>query len=287
LPERLRIVQLSPKHVLVPDVRVTAAWDPELLEMFKRSIRDMGIQAPIVCVEEDGKFWLVDGLHRLDEAKLNNQRSISVAVVSGTMRDVLLKNLVINRLRGKTPPTQMAKVVSELHHKYKMGFAQIAKETGLRQDYVEKMVQVCSATPEVLEALDREEIPVGVAWEISRVPDRAVQGRLLAQARHFRIKVDDMRDIVEETLRILAEKRKEPEKPLPTEAPKPPTAKCQFCGQEHLIAQVAGAVLCRRCFGIAYDHIQELLAKRQHYDREAREAAEKAVEGPATQGSGS
>lgn len=277
MSSKMRIVNLNPKDVVVPDIRVTSEWEPELLEMFRKSMKDMGMQSPIIVVHDGGKWILVDGLHRLDEAKLNNFPRIQAAAIQGSMKDVHLKNLVLNRLRGKTPPTQMARVVVELQEKHKMNPGTIAQSTGLRREYVDQMLELGKAEPEVLTSLDQEEIPVGVAWNIARIQDRDVQLRLLAQARMYRLSVKDMKEVVDETRTILEQRRKASAAPPPTAPPKVHTVKCKLCQQDFLPAELAGVVMCRRCYGLAYDHIQELLRKREHFDPATREKAEKAA----------
>ena len=277
MTSKMRIVNLNPKEVLVPDVRVTSKWEPELLEMFRQSMRDMGMQSPIIVVEEKGKSLLVDGLHRLEAAKLNNTPKIQAAMIPGTMKDVHLKNLVLNRLRGKTPPTQMAKVCKELQLTHNMSVGDIAQSTGLRREYVDQMFELSKAQPEVLASLDEEEIPVGVAWNIARVQDRDVQLRLLAQARMYRLKVQDCKEIVDETLEILKRKEQAGAEQPTTPPPQVHTVKCKLCQQDYLPSELAGVVMCRRCYGLAYDYIQERIRKREHFDKEAHAAAEKAA----------
>ena len=52
-----------------------------------------------------------DGLHRLQEAQAQGQREIKAYVFKGSLAQVHLLNLQLNHMRGKTPPTQMARVV--------------------------------------------------------------------------------------------------------------------------------------------------------------------------------
>jgi len=274
---KMRIISLNPKDVQVPDVRVTSQWEPELLEMFRKSMKDMGMQSPIIVVEEAGKWILVDGLHRLEEAKLNDHPKIQAAVVRGSMKDVHLKNLVLNRLRGKTPPTQMAKVLIELQEKHNMNPGAIAQSIGFRREYVDQMLELGKAEPEVLTSLDQEEISVGVGWNIARIQDRDVQLRLLGQARMYRLSVKDMKDVVDETRLILEQREKASKEPPSPEPPKVHTVNCKLCGEAHLPAELAGVIACRRCYGLAYDHIQELLKKREHFDKPTREKAEAAA----------
>ncbi len=61
----MRIRNVNPNHIKVPEVRVTSRWDSDALAEFKASIAAIGILEPPVCIESDGDLFLVDGLHRV------------------------------------------------------------------------------------------------------------------------------------------------------------------------------------------------------------------------------
>jgi len=250
-------MSLKPTAIKIPDVRVTSSWEPELLTMFKDSIKAMGIVEPIIAIQDKDDFWLVDGLHRLHEAQLNNQPRVQVAVIPGNLRDVYLKNLMLNRLRGKTKASEMVKVVKHLETEFKMDMDSIANETGLKRDYVEKMMVVGRVREEVLQDLDAERIGVGHAAEIARIRDPEVQLRLLIQCKQYDLTVKDLADVVTKTLEILAEREKAGGG-QPTAPPIPPaTIPCHLCDIERPIKTVKGFNVCQWCFAVAYEAVQK------------------------------
>jgi len=260
LSEKPKMVSLKPTQIKVPEIRVTSSWEPELFAMFKDSVKAMGIVEPIVVIKDGEDHWLVDGLHRLEEAQLNNMSRVQAVVLPMTLKDVYLKNLMLNRLRGKTKTSEMARVVTHLEQEFKMDMDSIAKETGLKRDYVEKMLVVGRVRAEVLKDLDAERIGVGHAYEIGRIEDQDVQLRLLIQTRQYDLTVDALRDIVDETIKILQKRTETPNQPPgPTPLP-PPTIKCHMCDIERDIKQVRGFNLCQWCFSIAYEAIQKAKA---------------------------
>jgi ParB family chromosome partitioning protein len=252
---RPRIVNLDPNKISIPDVRVTSTWDPELLEMFKKDIEGSGIEQPLLLAKEGKTFWLVDGLHRLEEAKLQGLKRVPCVVREMGMRDVLLKNLKLNRLRGGTKASEMVRVMNELTSKHGLGIEDIVKETGFRRDYVEKLLETARAEAEVLEALDREEISVSHAWEISRVPNRDIQLRLLGQVFTYRLAAKDLHNVVNDTLEILHKRQQLEKKPSAPEPTAIPTVKCHLCENEWPIRKVVGINICMACYGIAHEAI--------------------------------
>jgi len=260
LSEKPKLVNLKPTQIKIPDVRVTSSFEPELLSMFRDSIKAMGIVEPIVVLKEGEDFWLVDGLHRLQEAQLNNLPRVQVVAIPGSLKDVYLKNLMLNRLRGKTKASEMCKVVKHLENEFKMTMEEIAKETGLKRDYVEKMMIVGRVREEVLKDLDSERISVGHAYEIGRIEDPDVQLRLLIQCKQYDLTVDALRDIVTETIKIMKERDESPT-PTPGPTPLPPaTIQCHLCELERPIKTVKGFNVCQWCFSIAYEAISKAKA---------------------------
>ena len=261
MSEKVKIRYVKPADIEIPPIRITSSWDPDLLEMFRRSVASMGVKEPIMCVEEADKIILVDGLHRLDEAKRQNVDRIPIAVIQGTMRDVMLQNLVLNRLRGKTKASEMVKVIGSLQSDYNMDIDSLVENTGLKRDYIEKMLQVRSASSRVLDALDQEEIGVGQAYELSRIPDKADQETMLEQVRQFRITASDLKDIVDASLKIRAERAATP---VPQAGPPPlPTRmiKCHICEQPAPINRVTGINICIDCYGAAMDYVKRQLGR--------------------------
>lgn len=280
MPAKAKLRQIPPKSIKVPDVRVTSVWDPELLGMLRDSIKVDGIQAPLILVQEGKDLWLVDGLHRLEEAKLQDAKTVPCAVIPGTLKDVMLKNLYMNRLRGSTKASEMVKVIGALRNVHGLGIEEMAKKTGMKRDYIERMIQASKATGEVLEALDREEISVSHAFQIARVESRDVQLRLLGQVFTYRLAAKDLKDVVNETLEIL---KKRSELPTPTEPPplKPiPTVRCHVCEQEMPIRKVVGVNMCVGCYGLAVDYIKKLKKAGEDLTPKPEKIAEIVVKEP-------
>ena len=282
--EKPKTIWLKLDQIKVPDVRVRASWDNEMLAMFKASIGSQGIVETIVVVQDREDYWLVDGAHRLEEAQLQNIPKVLCVVWPGTMKDAHMKNLMLNRLHGKTKASEMAMVVGELTQKFKASIEDIEKETGLKRDYIEKMMVVSSVHPEVMEALDSEKISVGMAYEIGRVKDWEVQRRLLIQVKTYeKLTVKDMHDIVDETLRILSAPKTEGQ-PTPFAVAPPITIKCGFCDQDRLPKEVRGFNICQGCFAISYEAVRMHMAEQAERNKPAQTPTQPSNAQPAAGG---
>lgn len=246
---------LDPAILEVPDVRITSTWDPEMLKMFGASIDADGIQVGLNIVHEGTHFWIVDGKHRKEEALLKGIPKVPCDVLEGTMRQVMTRNLYLNRLRGGTKASEMVKVIYWLESNEHMSIDEIRKETGLGQDYIEKMLQCSKAEVEVIDELDQEHIGVGHAWEIARVQDRDTQLRLLAQVLQYRLTVKVTKEVVDGTLEIINARQTNPAAPPAPVSLAVPTIKCHSCEQDWPVKKVVGANICMWCYGMLQDAV--------------------------------
>jgi ParB/RepB/Spo0J family partition protein len=247
--------------------------------MFKESIDKMGVQQPILVLKENETLWLVDGLHRLDEAKMRGWKSIDAVVVEGTLKDVQLRNLLLNRLRGKTKSSEMVKVISDLWKTHNVPIETICERTGLKRDYVEKMIQIGDARHEVWEALDNDEIKVCHAYELSRLLDASVQLKMLHQTRVYKISCKDLKEVVDEAIALAAEqKEKETGEPqlIP---PRARLATCHFCQGQFPPEQLYAPPMCQACYGAFMGIVQQAkLEAEKEAEKKAKEAEEKRKE---------
>lgn len=262
----MKLRRVHPDKIKVPEVRVTARFDEETWEQFQSSIRGMGAVAPVICCEIEGELVLVDGLHRVVEARNSGQTSINVAVIEGDMVDVLTKNLLLDHLRGKTPVSEMVTVVRVLWKEYGLDSEKIAAKTNITRDYVEKLQVISELTPAVLKALDEGRIGVGHAFALTKLKDPVQQETVLHQQELYHWTVKALEEYIREVLRLVAEAETAP--PTPEEKP-PFKVKCTYCKREFDPSEVAAPITCQECSGIMFTSIAQ--ARREWEQAEAQD----------------
>lgn len=197
----MKLRKVNPHSIVVPEVRVTAQFDDELYQQFKESIAAVGQITPPICYEVGEELVLCDGLHRLQESISHGETSVDVVVIPGDMIDVMTKNIFLDHLRGRTPVSQMVKVIRTLYQEYNLDPDQIKEKTGLTRDYIEKLLKIGMASPTVQDALDQGVIGVGHAFELSRLPYAIQQEELIAKQQIYRFKVPELHEFVDNVLR--------------------------------------------------------------------------------------
>ena len=281
----MKLRRVNPNKIMIPEVRVTAQFDPELYEMFKKSIADVGQITPIICMEleptaitlegeppsdqgefrsESGKtLVLVDGLHRLLEAKEHNEPFIDVVVLPGDEVDVFTRNIFLDHLRGKTPVSQMRRVIDHLVQEYHLDSETIAAKTGLTRDYIEGITEINELTPYCLEALDDGRLKVGHARALAKLKNPVQQDVIAADAITFNRNVQYVVDTVKMALE-LASPVVIPLTPVPPY--KTAKVKCQICADDYLPGDLRMIAVCPMCFTAIFQ-LQAELRQRDAQDK--------------------
>ena len=262
MSNKMKFKHVKPDVIQIPEVRVTSIWSEEEYEDFANTVKTDGIHQPIKCVLEEGIFWLIDGKHRIDEAKQNGIEKVPIVYYHGQLVDALTENLVSNKLRGRTPASDEIKLIKHLRDKYNLEPYMIAEKTGLPKERIEQRLQIASAAPEVLSALEFEQISLGVAFHLSRLPNQSGQIALLARLLQATppATIKEVESIINQALDIQVQMREpqpEPMAMIPTK-----TITCALCGERYEASEMRGINVDAGCHGLARDYIQQLKKKR-------------------------
>jgi ParB-like chromosome segregation protein Spo0J len=245
----VKLKHVDPRAIEVPAIRVTAQFEDEQLKQFQESIKAVGQIAPIIVYEVGEKLVLCDGWHRLEEAKKEGRTLIDAIVIPGDEVDVLTKNIFLDHLRGKTPVSQMVRAIGALYQDYGLDVDKIKEKTGLTRDYIEKLIRISTASPEVSEALDQGAIGVGVAYELSRLPLPLQQEEVLAKSTVYRLTAKTVKELVDAVLEQMSILDKQAPLPPPTEPPTPRKYYCEGCKGEVEPRYLRPVMVCPNCFG--------------------------------------
>lgn len=245
----MKLRKVKPSLIQVPEIRVTARFDDETRQVLRDSIKEVGIIAPVICQEIEGELVLVDGLHRIQDAIATGDQPIDVAVLDGDMVDLLCRNLFLDHARGKTPVSEMVKVIGALYQEYNLDPDKIREKTGLTRAYIEKLIQISTASPSVQQALDDGVIGVGHAFELSRLPYAVQQEEVIAKHQVWRFTVAELKEQVDGVLKEMELIKEEPPPAAPGEPRPRPVYHCEGCHQEAEPRYLRPVLLCPECFG--------------------------------------
>ena len=245
----MRVRNLPLDQIVVPPVRITAVFDEELRTQLGLSLGQAGQLQPIIVVEKDGAYLLVDGLHRIEEARRRGDPTIPAVVHQGDEVTALLYNVASSRLKGKIAIGNLLEVVGYMTQTLQLDSIEIARITGMTRDYVERLWRVSEACEEIQDALQRETVGLAVAAEIARLPHPDQQRYVLGVAERYKMPAKEVKVYVDQAL-----------SPLP--APSPETAAtaplivasfvCEGCGLDPGPGLLRPVLACPSCFGELY-----------------------------------
>jgi ParB-like chromosome segregation protein Spo0J len=240
---------VKPSLIKWPELRVTATFDEETRQLLRSSIKEAGILAPVLVQEIEGELVGVDGKHRTEDAIAMGDSPIDVAVLEGDMADLLCRNLFLDHVRGKTPVSGMAKVIRELYTTYQFDSDKIKAKTGLPRDYIEKLIKISGASPEVLQYVDEQWMGISKAYEICRLPYRIQQEELIIKLQAWKWPLKEVKEMVDAALGQM-KANAEAGTPTVVTAPRPIARyHCEGCKAEADLRYLRSVMLCPNCFG--------------------------------------
>lgn len=285
--EKAKFRWIDPKLLKIPPVRITSVFDDETFAAFQADVEKVKIEDPLKIIDDGEDLWVVDGRHRRDEALLKGFQTVPCLVRKGSMVDVLLRNLVSDRLRGKTKASEEVLVIKELWEKYQIGIEKIVEKTGTPQERVEQLIQIGAAAPEVWEALDEGRIKVCQAFQLARIIERGPQVRMLQYILNVRTTCKDLKESVDESLRMIAEQGKEENRAEPIGPAPLPVAKCSICKLDHHVNEMLAPPLCKTCFAYAITAYDERKRPVEHREEKRSPIVEAIMGGEKEGGQGS
>ena len=147
------------------------------------NIAKLGLKRPVTVAPADSRdgeprYDLVCGQGRVEAFRALGQTEIPALVVEGTREELLLWSLAENLARRQHSSVEL---VREIRGMKDRGYppAEIARKTDLDPAYVRGILQLLDRGEErLLQAVEKEQLPVNVAITIATSDDKAVQRAL-------------------------------------------------------------------------------------------------------------
>ena len=169
------VTDIAPDEIQVPDLRVTSQVDPHIVDEIMASIQKVGILQPLHVAKVGENYVLEDGLHRLLAAKTLDLKSVPCIVHQATEGEVLVRNLVLNRQRGKSNPADEAKVIRYLAEEEGKEMDEVMALTGLSEQWARRLYNVSKLPDEVQNLLQQGLITVSGASHLVKLQDPDLQ----------------------------------------------------------------------------------------------------------------
>ena len=258
---------LDVDKIKVPSTRITSYFDNETYAQFQASIKQLGLLGDILVVQTGEVFFLVDGLHRLQELQHNGVRQVPATVIQGDERDVFLTNIIMNLLHGKPKIKEVREVIGVLYNDYQMGTDQIAEETGMSVHFVDDLLLISKLPDQVLEAFDNGELEKGKALALTKLTSADQQLYMFEALRGKRLSVHDWESYIVDVARMRSEAVPAVQPPAPAVPLKRP---CDICNTEHELKWLQTVFICPECLAAARQSYAIAIAEVQKEQAAAR-----------------
>ncbi|MDW8063372.1 MAG: ParB/RepB/Spo0J family partition protein [Candidatus Caldarchaeum sp.] len=167
----------------------------EIVEL-ARSIKKRGdVDVPIkVRPAPNGFYELIWGRRRLEATLLAGLQKISAIVEELNDEEILIQNSLENMFRKDKNPIEEAELFETWKKKFGRTYEEIAKEIGVRKEYVYNRVQLLSLSPKIIKTIQSGSI------DTNRFG--LLHARVLLKVRDYSLQERLFREVIEESLTV-------------------------------------------------------------------------------------
>ncbi len=195
-----QIVQVELDKIQVPELRITSQVEDDTMAELVESVRQNGVMQPITVSRQGEKLVLVDGLHRLVAAQTVGLLTIPAIITQESEAELMLKNLYLNRQRGRSNPAQEAEVVRYLEEESHLSLGEIVSRTGIARDRIRELLEISHLPREVLDLVAARKLGITHAQELLKLRTDSDKVQVAADAAQWAYTRDQVSFRVRELL---------------------------------------------------------------------------------------
>ncbi len=156
--------------------------DPELLRELVESIKEVGLQQPVLLRPQNSRYEIVAGDRRFLAHKAINAKSIKSFVREMTDKEAFIVRATENLQRENLSPLEEAKIYKNLLSTCGMALHSIAKSMGRSVSQVGNRLALLELPEKFQEAIGQKKMPCSVAIELMKIQDEEMRDYYLEYA---------------------------------------------------------------------------------------------------------
>ena len=168
----LKIEKVLMKLVDRPKDPARSKIDPEKVRELAESIREVGLQQPVLLRPVDGRYEVVAGDRRYLAHKFLGRDEISSIIKEMNDEEVIILRATENLQREDLTPMEEAKVYGSMRNGLGMSIEKIARKMGRAHSTIKKYLELLELEPDFQEAIDSRKIGIEAAYVLSQIDDR-------------------------------------------------------------------------------------------------------------------
>jgi len=230
----MHLAKISINEIREPARVARAVMDEDSLDELAADIKKVGIINPITVIEVDGGYEVVAGHRRLLAARRAGLVVCPCMVCTARDPDPLALQLSENLNRQELSPTEEGAWFAELLPEFGNDCDRLAARLKRSRNYVESRLNLLRGDPEVVAAVAKHEISLGVAEQLNQIVQPEARAEGLMWARNGQMTVTQAKQYrLTRNLASSSAISPAPAEPVPV-APTPPGRDifmCFLCGQ--------------------------------------------------------
>lgn len=145
--------------------------DPEKIRELAESIREVGLQEPVLLRPLNGRFEVVAGDRRYLAHKFLAWEHILAIVTERTDEETVIIRATENLQREDLTPMEEARSYQSMRNKLGYGIDKIARKMGRAHTTIKKYLDLLELDPEFQEAIDAKKLGIEVAYVLCKIDD--------------------------------------------------------------------------------------------------------------------
>ncbi len=152
--------------IRLPQVR--KQFDEDALTDLGSTVREHGVQVPVLLQKRDGQLYLVDGERRIRAAIAAEQKTVP-AIIESELSDIdaVVRQILVNWQREDVAPIDLAQRIDHLMKQTNWSAAQVAEKFGKSRAAITRLLAVLELPPAIQELVQAGKVPVSSAYDIS------------------------------------------------------------------------------------------------------------------------
>lgn len=174
--------------------QVREQFDEESIKGLAESIRETGLQQPLLVQSDNGQLVVIDGERRLRALRLLNAEEVLVLALRDpvTIAEAVERQLACNLQRADLNMVERAKGISVLMKQAGMTVEIVAKKLGSSPGQITKTLSVLKLPADLQSEVAAGRLPGDSAYQLSRVDDPKRQAVLAAEVLGKRLTRDEL-----------------------------------------------------------------------------------------------
>jgi len=172
-----------PLHLIFPPLNmVRMSIDMDTVKELSEDIQKNGLLQPLVVKPSGDKYEIIAGHRRFLAMNRIGMLKCMCNIKDVPDLDVAIFRACENLSRVDMTPIEEAKAYSDLRKDFGLSYEEIGNRTGKNPGIVKRRVDLLKMPQEMIDALHKKLITVGVAEALSHIPDKTAQSYYISCA---------------------------------------------------------------------------------------------------------